>query len=57
MTKLNVTFGNSLDAVGAQRFMPFPPNLHLFPNFYEEDNWYWKYRVDGTPDVVRRRLS
>lgn len=54
MRKLNVKFGNSLDEFGAQRFMPFPPNLHLIPNFYEPDNWYWEYRVDGEPDVVGR---
>lgn len=51
MPKLNVTMGNSLDENGAQRFMPFPPTLHLIPNF-ETGDWYWQYRFDGSPDVV-----
>lgn len=52
MRKLNITFGDSTDEHKAQRFFPFPPQLHLIPEFYDVDNWYWQYRVDGTPDVV-----
>ncbi|GAV08330.1 hypothetical protein RvY_18042-3 [Ramazzottius varieornatus] len=40
---LNVTFGDSRDASGHNRFFPFTPSEHMKPGHMEGDWWYPEY--------------
>lgn len=43
MQKLGVQAGDSRDAMGRERFMPFVPEHHLIPGILPKDMWYWSY--------------
>ncbi|KAH8403013.1 hypothetical protein KR222_003134, partial [Zaprionus bogoriensis] len=49
MENLNVTAGDSRDAIGRGRMFPFVPEHHLIPN-RDEKFWYWNYQFYKTDD-------
>ena len=51
LENVNVTAGDSRDALKRGRFFPFVPEHHLIPNHTSKDFWYWKYIFYKTEEV------
>ncbi|KAH8403027.1 hypothetical protein KR222_003391, partial [Zaprionus bogoriensis] len=49
MENLNVTAGDSRDAIGRGRMFPFVPESHLIPN-KDPKSWYWSYQYYKSDD-------
>ncbi|XP_034128734.1 glycoprotein-N-acetylgalactosamine 3-beta-galactosyltransferase 1 isoform X1 [Drosophila guanche] len=50
MQNLNVTAGDSRDAMGRGRMLPFAPEQHLIPAKWDKKYWYWNYMYYKTDD-------